>query len=203
MVSGATKTPQRLSRRAQHLLRLVSGSERQRLQEVVRRASQVLGREYELARRLSQDNQPSQARASVSEKLRQRSRDLLHSLRRASAYTWRQLALVPRQVLPQTHKLLRKALHRSRQFLHSLQVREKLSLLVQASWLALRLLLAAIINGLTKAWRQLVGRLKERHLKPGLIKLQRAIRGAINRLQQLLGRIKQALRRIGRKQHRS
>jgi hypothetical protein len=203
MANGVISMRPRISRRARRLLQLASGSERQRLLEVVRQASQVLASEFERQALPSERHQRLQAQRSAFEKAHRRLQDRLLSLRAASKSFWAALRSMPRQLLQRAATGFKTALQRFLQHLRSPQVRAKLNSLAQVFWLTLRLLLEATLNGLIKAWRQLAGRIKERHLKPGLIKLRHLARSAINRLHQLLGQIKQALRRVGRKQHRS
>ena len=203
MANGHTKTPPRLSRRAQHLLRIANGSNKEPLQEVVRRASQVLGREYELAARLSRQHQPSQPPRRESSQPLQQSQPAQHSP--LTPQESKPAALVPRalRALRRLVKSLRWALRRLLPHLPSLPSAEKLKLALQVSALSLRLLLVASLSGLHKAMHRQAGAIRQRLQTPGQINLQRVIRGAGNRLRQLPGQIKQALRRIGRKLHRS
>lgn len=203
MVNGPTRTAPRLSRRAQHLLRIANASEKDRLQEVVRRASQVLGREYELASRLSRQHRPSQPPHRESSQPLQQSQPV--QLSPLTAKESKPAALVPRarQVLRRLVKSLRWALRRSLPHLPSLPSAEKWSSALQVSALSARLLLVASLNGIHRAMHRQAGTIRQRLQTPGQINLQQAIRGAGNRLRQLPGQIKQALRRIGRKLHRS
>ena len=183
MVNGVTSMPPRLSRRAQHFLRIANESERDRLQEVVRRASQVLGREYELAARLSRQHRPSQPLRRESTQAQQQSRQAQPSPQTASESRTVALAARAHRALARRLTLLRLALRRSRQHLHSLQVREKCVLALRVSQLVLLSLLLASLNGIHRAVHQRVGVLKDQLPTHG--------------------QIKQALRRIGRKLHRS
>lgn len=203
MVNGPTRTAPRLSRRAQHLLRIANESEKDRLQEVVRRASQVLGREYELAARLSRQHRPSQPPHQESSQPLPQSQPAQHSP--LTANESKPAALVPRarRALQRLVKSLRWALRRLLPHLPSLPSAEKWNSALQVSALSLRLLLAASLSGIHKAMHRQAGAIRQRLQTPGQINLQRVIHGAGNRLRQLPGQIKQALRQIGRKLHRS
>lgn len=203
MVNGPTRTAPRLSRRAQHLLRIANESERDRLQEVVRRASQVLGREYELAARLSRQHQPSRPPHRESSQPLQQSQPVQLSPLTAKESKPAALVLRARQALRRLVKSLRWALRRSLPHLPSLPSAEKWSSALQVLALSLRLLLVASLNGIHRVMHRRAGTIRQRLQIPGQINLQQAIRGAGNRLRQLPGQIKQALRRIGRKLHRS
>lgn len=183
MANGHTKTPPRLSRRAQHLLRIANASNKEPLQEVVRRASQVLGREYELVARLSRQHQPSQPPRRESTQAQQQSQQAQPSPLTANEST--PAALVPRalRALRRLAKSLRWALRRSLPHLPSPPSAAKCKTALQVSVLSLRLLLVASLSGIHKAMHRQAGAIRQRLQKHG--------------------QIKQALRQIGRKLHRS
>jgi len=203
MVSGVTSMRPRLSRRTRRLLQIASGSEKARLQEVVLQASQVLAQEFEkrapqslqaqpslqTPTESSQDQQP-QAQAQPSPQAQRESKLVAQAARAHRA-------------LARRARSLQRARRRLQRYLRSLQVQEKLSLLLQVSVLVLCLLLAAVLSGIHKAVLQRAGSIKQRHPKLGQINLQQAMHGAGNRLRQLPGTINRALRLIGRRPHRS
>ena len=182
--------------------------------------SQPLPKEYSQDQLVQQPNQPSHQPdneynkapeqqlppvrfrrvRSAYKALRQRLQRLADVLLLDYEFAKRPLMLRLSQAARRLGRSLRSALQQLRQYLRSMQLRDKFIMALRLSRLFLLLVLTVGGSGARKVALRLLGQTNRLRQILGRNNLQQLTTGPINRLRAIPGQIKQSLQRLGKKQ---